>query len=134
MAGARLVHEGAVLTGPHGGRGSVRGAAHGSVLLEAWKLHSDRACGGRETATRRGSSVAGGVWRDAPPAPELSCTAPRANGGSQREHYRRESPARTQNPAQYTTPSPVTNSTPPPPSSCAVSMAPSVLLLRVGPL
>ena len=44
MAGARLVHEGAVLAGPHGGRGGVRGAPDGSVLVEARKLHPDCAC------------------------------------------------------------------------------------------
>lgn len=55
MARARLVHEGAVLTGPHGGRGGVRGAPDGAVLLEARKLHSDRACraGRKETAVTR---------------------------------------------------------------------------------
>lgn len=45
MAGARLVHEGAVLTCPHGRRGGVRGAPDSSVLLEARKLHSNGACG-----------------------------------------------------------------------------------------
>lgn len=55
VARARLVHEGAVLTGPHGGRGGVRGAPDGTVLLEARKLHSDRACraGRKETAVTR---------------------------------------------------------------------------------
>lgn len=43
VAGARLVHEGAVLTGPHGGRGGMRGAPDGSVLLEARKLHPNSA-------------------------------------------------------------------------------------------
>lgn len=48
MAGARLVHEGAVLTGPHGGRGGMRGAPDGSVLLEARKLHPNGACRGEK--------------------------------------------------------------------------------------
>ena len=49
VAGAWLVHEGAVLTGPHGGRGGVCGAPDGSVLLEARKLHTNCAYGvGRE--------------------------------------------------------------------------------------
>lgn len=46
VAGARLVHEGAVLTGPHGGRGGMRGAPDRSVLLEARKLHPNCACRG----------------------------------------------------------------------------------------
>lgn len=50
MAGARLVHEGAVLTGPHGGRGGMRGAPDGSVLLKARKLHPDGACREGEVA------------------------------------------------------------------------------------
>lgn len=50
MAGARLVHEGAVLTGPHGRRGGMCGAPDGSVLLEAWKLHTNCACGARREA------------------------------------------------------------------------------------
>lgn len=45
VAGARLVHEGAVLTGPHGGRGSVRGTPDSAVLVEARKLHPNCACG-----------------------------------------------------------------------------------------
>lgn len=45
VAGARLVHEGAVLTGPHGGRGSVRGTPNSAVLVEAGKLHPNCACG-----------------------------------------------------------------------------------------
>lgn len=48
MAGARLVHEGAVLTGPHGGRGRVRGTPDGAELVEARKLHSDGTCGWEE--------------------------------------------------------------------------------------
>lgn len=48
VAGARLVHEGAVLTGPHGGRGRVRGAPDGAVLMEARKLHSNGTCGWEE--------------------------------------------------------------------------------------
>lgn len=40
---ARLVHEGAVLTGPHGRRRRVRGAAHGAVLLQPGELHTHRA-------------------------------------------------------------------------------------------
>lgn len=44
VSGARLVHEGAVFTGPHGGRGRMRGAPNGSVLVEARKLHPDSAC------------------------------------------------------------------------------------------
>lgn len=49
VAGAWLVHEGAVLTGPHGGRGGMCGAPDGSVLLEARKLHTNCAYGaGRE--------------------------------------------------------------------------------------
>lgn len=45
VAGARLVHEGAVLTGPHGGRGSMRGTPDSAVLVEARKLHPNCACG-----------------------------------------------------------------------------------------
>lgn len=47
MARAWLVHEGAVLTGPHGGRGDVRGAPDSPVLLEAREWHPDCACGER---------------------------------------------------------------------------------------
>lgn len=45
VAGARLVHEGAVLTGPHGGRGGMRGAPDSAVLMEARELYPDCACG-----------------------------------------------------------------------------------------
>lgn len=44
VASARLVHEGAVLTGPHGRGGSTCRAPDCTVLLEAWKLHADSAC------------------------------------------------------------------------------------------
>lgn len=41
VASAWLVHEGAVLTGPHSSRGGMCGAPDGSVLMEARKLNSD---------------------------------------------------------------------------------------------
>lgn len=44
MASARLVHEGAVLTGPHGRGSSTRRAPDCTILLEAWELHTDSAC------------------------------------------------------------------------------------------
>lgn len=53
VAGARLVHEGAVLAGPHGGCGGVRGAPNGSELMGAWKGHADCACRpGREASVQ----------------------------------------------------------------------------------
>lgn len=44
VAGARLVHKGAVFTGPHGSRGSMRGTPNGPVLVEARQLHPNSAC------------------------------------------------------------------------------------------
>ena len=44
MASARLVHEGAVLTGPHGRGSSTCRAPNCTILLEAWELHTDSAC------------------------------------------------------------------------------------------
>lgn len=38
---ARLVHEGAVLAGPHGRRDGVRRAAHGTVLVQSGELDAD---------------------------------------------------------------------------------------------
>lgn len=88
VASARLVHEGAVLTGPHGGRGGVRGAPHGTVLLEARKLHSDCAC----RAGREDSAVT-----SAPPG--SACQGERA-GQTQLGNPHYAAPADTQNPAK----------------------------------
>lgn len=44
VACARLVHEGAVLTGPHGRGSSTRRAPNCTKLMEARKLHTNSAC------------------------------------------------------------------------------------------
>lgn len=44
VARAWLVHERAVLTGPHGRSGRVCGAPDGAVLVETWELHANCAC------------------------------------------------------------------------------------------
>lgn len=41
VARAWLVHERAVLTGPHGRSGRVCGAPDGAVLVETWELHAN---------------------------------------------------------------------------------------------
>lgn len=60
---ARLVHEGAVLAGPHGRRDGVGRPPHGTVLLQAGELHANRACGKkkkRKKKTVRNKKGAGG--------------------------------------------------------------------------
>lgn len=54
MVRARLVHEGAVLAGPHGRGHGVRRAPHGAVFLQSRERDTHRACG-REPGAVLGS-------------------------------------------------------------------------------
>lgn len=73
---ARLVHEGAVLAGPHGRRDGVGRPPHGTVLLQAGELHADRACGEKKRKKKksekqeRGWGLLPGGRRAQPPRTE----------------------------------------------------------------
>lgn len=72
---AWLVHEGAVLAGPHGRRHGVRRTAHSTVFVQSWQLDTNCACE-RKSVVRAGRGAGNGRGPCLHPAQQAGASLP----------------------------------------------------------